>query len=89
MTITAYALRCTRRSCRRYIGRFEPTTYRQMAHYTNGCSELRCVACRGGHIEVNPIHGVRTATDCDERCMTAEGSKCYCGCGGNNHGKLA
>jgi hypothetical protein len=58
-------------------------------------STLLCGACEGKiesmgrvHAINNEKHLVEDATKCvcDERCTNAQGPKCDCGCGGENHG---
>ena len=48
------------------------------------------IHCPNGHRASKKfVEGrVSTRVSCEEKCQTAEGSKCTCACGGKAHGRL-
>lgn len=54
---------------------------------------VKCGACEGerwehmGRVQRDRLVSDSMLSPCDDRCTTARGPKCDCGCGGKNHGK--
>jgi hypothetical protein len=59
----------------------------------NRRDDLMCGICNGrlewmGQVQGQRYHHIVEVCDCNEICQQAQGPKCTCRCGGENHGKM-
>lgn len=52
---------------------------------SDSCPVRPCPKC-AKKVRGTRVIGIRTAHECDPRCMGATGPRCECSCGGANHG---
>ncbi len=46
----------------------------------------RCWDC-GRNWKATQIFGIKSAHECNAKCLASKGPTCECGCGGKNHGQ--